>query len=58
MSTWPVFDDRDDPSQTMRSPVDRRRNKILFHLMKLPLRDSDGHLVTEDRRSGKDRRRD
>ena len=51
-----IFDNREDPSQVIRTRVNRRKNKILFHLHKLPFKDSDGSLVVIDRRSGNDRR--
>lgn len=56
MITLPMFDDRKDPSHVIRSEMDRRRNRILFHLLKVPFRDSDNNLVSTDRRSGFDRR--
>ena len=51
-----IFDNREDPSQVIRTRVNRRKNKILFHLHKLPFRDGDGGQVTTDRRSDHDRR--
>ena len=51
-----IFDDRVNPSQVIRTRVSRRKYKILFHLHKLPFRDSDGSQVTTDRRSDHDRR--
>ena len=51
-----VFDNRVDPLQVIRTRVSRRKNKILFHLHKLPFRDSDSSQVTTDRRSDHDRR--
>ena len=51
-----IFDDRVDSSQIIRTRVSRRKYKILFHLHKLPFRDSDGSQVTTDRRSDHDRR--
>lgn len=51
-----IFDDRVDSSQVIRTRVSRRKNKILFHLHKLPFRDSYGSQVVTDRRSDHDRR--
>ena len=56
MHTWPVYDDRTNPTHALRARTDRRRNRILFHLMRVPFRDCDQHLVSSDRRSGFDRR--
>lgn len=51
-----VVDDRVNASHAIRTKVNRRTNKILFHLIKLPFKDSEGVLVSRDRRSGHDRR--
>ncbi len=51
-----IVDDRVDPSHAIRAKDIRRINKVLFHLLKLPFKDSNGRLVTTDRRSGNDRR--
>lgn len=51
-----IVDDRVNASHMIRTKDSRRVNKILFHLLKLPFKDSDGILVTKDRRSGYDRR--
>jgi len=51
-----VVDDRTNPSHAIRTRDGRRINKILFHLLKRPFKDSNGRWVTMDRRSGDDRR--
>jgi hypothetical protein len=51
-----IVDDRVNPLHAIRTKSSRRKNKIRFHLFKLPFKDSDGNLVTRDRRSGDDRR--
>jgi hypothetical protein len=51
-----IVDDRVNPLHAIRTKGSRRKNKILFHLFKLPFKDSDGNLVAKDRRSGYDRR--
>ncbi len=51
-----IVDDRENASHVIRTKISRRSNKILFHLLKLPFADSDGRLVTIDRRSGYERR--
>jgi len=51
-----IVDDRVNPSHAIRTKGSRRKNKVLFHLFKLPFKDSDGNLVTRDRRNGNDRR--
>lgn len=51
-----IVDDRESASHTIRTKGSRRINKILFHLIKLPFKDSNGNMVTLDRRSGHDRR--
>lgn len=50
-----INDDRDDAAHTIRSKLERRKSKTLFHLQ-TPFMDSGGAWVTEDRRSGLDRR--
>lgn len=56
MNSGIIIDDRENTSHVIRTKFERRINKILFHLLKLPFKDSDGRLVTIDRRSGYDRR--
>jgi len=56
MTTELIVDDRVNPTHAIRTKGSRRINKILFHLHKLPFKDSDGSLVVIDRRSGNDRR--
>ena len=56
MFTELIIDDRENPSHAIRTKNSRRTNKILFHLLKQPFKDSNGILVTMDRRSGFDRR--
>ena len=51
-----IVDDRENASYVIRTKISRRSNKILFHLLKLPFEDSDGRLVTIDRRSSYERR--
>ncbi len=51
-----IVDDRENPSHVIRIKGSRRKNKLLFHLLKLPFKDSDSRLVAGDRRSGHDRR--
>jgi hypothetical protein len=51
-----IVDDRVSPSHAIRTKGSRRKNKVLFHFLKRPVRDSDGVLVVNDRRSGYDRR--
>ena len=51
-----IVDDRVNPSHAIRAEGGRRKSKVLFHLHKLPFKDSDGKLVFVDRRSGYDRR--
>lgn len=51
-----VVDDRTNPSHAIRTKGGRRINKIIFHLLKRPFKDSYGRWVTIDRRSGYDRR--
>lgn len=51
-----IVDDRANPSHVLRTKGNRRINKILFHLLKQPFKDSDDFLVTMDRRTGYDRR--
>ena len=53
-----IFDDRKDPSHAIRTIGGRRINKILFHLLKRPFKDSNSRWVTMDRRSDNDRRID
>ena len=55
MSEQLIVDDRDDAAHIIRSKVERRKSKTLFHLL-TPFRDSSGQWVNEDRRSGGDRR--
>jgi len=56
MYTELIIDDRENPSYAIRTKSCRRRNKILFHLLKQPFKDSDGNLVDMDRRSEHSRR--
>jgi len=56
MTTELIVDDRVSPLHVIRTKGSRRKNKILFHLLKLPVKDSDGNLVAIDRRCGYDRR--
>jgi len=51
-----IVDNREDPSQAIRARVSRRENKILFHFLTRPFKDSNGRWVNIDRRSGYDRR--
>ena len=51
-----VIDDRENASQDIREKMCRRTNKILFHLLKRPFKDSENYLVTTDRRSSYDSR--
>ncbi len=51
-----IVDDRENPSHAIRTKGSRRINKIHFHLLKRPFKDSYGRWVTIDRRSGSDRR--
>lgn len=51
-----IVDDRANPSHAIRTKGSRRVNKILFHLLNRPFKDSNGRWVTMDRRSGYDRR--
>ena len=51
-----IIDDRTNPSHAIRTKSGRRINKILFHLLKRPFKDSNGRWVNMDRRSGSDRR--
>ncbi len=52
-----VIDDRTDPSQVVRTRDDRRVNKVRYHLLKRPFKDSLGLWVLVDRRSGIARRK-
>jgi len=56
MSIELIIDDRENALHEIRAKSCRRVNKILFHLLKLPFKDSEGCLVTIDRRSNFDRR--
>ena len=56
MTTELIVDDRVNVLHTIRTKSSRRTSKILFHLLKLPFKDSDGVLVIKDRRSGFERR--
>lgn len=51
-----IIDDRVNISHAIRTKVSRRVNKILFHLLKVPFKDSNDILVDIDRRSDHDRR--
>ena len=51
-----IVDDRVNISHAIRTKNSRRVNKILFHLLKVPFKDSDDILVDVDRRSSYDRR--
>ena len=51
-----IVDNRVDPSQVIRNRISRRENKVLFHFLTRPFKDSNGRWVTIDRRSGDDRR--
>jgi hypothetical protein len=51
-----IVDRRVNPLHAIRTEGSRRKSKILFHLHKLPLKDSDGNLIFINRRSGYDRR--
>ena len=51
-----IVDDRINPAHTIRTGFDRRRNRIQFHLLKKPVIDSHGIIVTIDRRRILDRR--
>jgi len=51
-----IVDDRTNPSHAIRTKGGRRINKILFHLLKRPFKDSNSRWVTIDRRSGHERR--
>jgi len=56
MSVELIIDDRTNPSHVIRTYGGRRKNKILYLLLKRPFKDSYGRWVTVDRRSGSDRR--
>lgn len=56
MTTELIIDYRENPSHAIRTKDSRRIIKILFHFLKLPFKDSNGRLVTINRRSGSDRR--
>ncbi len=51
-----IVDNRTNVAHVIRDNTGRRVNKILFHLLKRPFRDSSGILVVTDRRSGSERR--
>ena len=51
-----IVDNRTSVSHVIRVNATRRENKILFHLLKRPFKDSKGLLVIKDRRRGSDRR--
>ena len=51
-----IFDDRTNPLHAIRIRDGRRVNKILFHSLTRPFKDSNSRWVTIDRRSGYDRR--
>ena len=57
MATELIIDDRTDPSQSVRALSDRRVNKVCYHLLKRPFKDSHGLWVVVDRRSGVNRRK-
>jgi hypothetical protein len=56
MSIELIVDDRTNPSHAIRTKSGRRMNKIHFHLLRRPFKDSNGRWVNMDRRSGDDRR--
>jgi hypothetical protein len=51
-----IVDDRVNISHVIRVKNNRRVNKILFHLLKVPFEDIDGLLIDLDCRSDHDRR--
>ena len=51
-----IIDDRKNPLHAIRTRDGRRVNKILFHSLARPFKDSNSRWVTIDRRSGYDRR--
>ena len=57
-----IYDDRDDPNQAIRKRDERRKTITTNTDIKawdhqgIPLVDSEGNLVRDNRRSGKDRR--
>lgn len=53
-----VIDDRTNPLQAIRTRIGRRVNKIHFHSLARPFKDSNGRWVSVDRRSGNERRTD
>ena len=57
MTTELIIDDRTDPSQVVRALTDRRVNKVCYHLLKRPFKDSIGQWVVVDRRVGINRRK-
>ena len=57
MATELIIDDRTDPSQIVRALSDRRVNKVRYHLLKRPFKDSIGLWVVVDRRTGLNRRK-
>ena len=57
MATELIIDDRTDPSQIVRALSDRRVNKVRYHLLKRPFKDSIGLWVVVDRRTGINRRK-
>ena len=56
MHTELIIDNRENASQVIRRDIGRRTNKVLFHLLKRPFKDSNGHMVTTNRRSKSERR--
>ena len=56
MSSELIMDDRTNPSHAIRTKGGRRINKIHFHLLRRPFKDSNGRWVNMDRRDGYDRR--
>ena len=51
-----IVDNTVNPSHTIRAKGSRRINKILYHFLTRPFKDSNGRWVTVDRRSDYDRR--
>jgi hypothetical protein len=51
-----IVDDRANLSHAIRTKGSRRINKITYHFLTRPFKDSNGRWVTMDRRSGYDRR--
>ena len=51
-----IVDDRKNLSHVIRTKSNRRINKILYHSLTRPFKDSNGRWVTVNRRTGYDRR--